>query len=373
MNKTLDIWNIPIYAQCTVQERRVHMSAVTIFDVARLAGVSKSTVSLVLNNSPLVKDQTRVRVEQAIKALHYVPNNNARGLRPKATNCLGIVIMAEDAPDIRYDFDQHTGLCSYNISTGIMSALVDTDYGAIIERFCSVQNPGELPNIVQKKRVDGVFIVGSPYDKGMIERLKEIRMPFVVVGVDSYEEGVDSVRSDPGEGVEIGLRYLYDTGHKKICFINCPQTFHSARVREDALERITAELGISIPGDWLFSCDQNNGKSAYEKFKTFWEAGNRPDALLAANGYLAMGVMRYLYEQNVRMPDDISIMAYEDSSISGYATPALTTVNIHKEHMGEIAAHCLLRRMLHPDLAPGEYIVPADIVIRDSVRDRTRT
>lgn len=348
------------------------MPGVTIFDVAQLAGVSKSTVSLVLNNSPLVKDETRARVEQAIKTLHYVPNNNARGLSAKATNCLGIVIMAENVSDVRYDFDQHTGLCSYNISTGIMSALIDTDYGAIIERFCSVQNPGELPNVVRKKRVDGVFIVGSPYDKGMIQRLKEIEMPFVVVGVDSYEEGVDSIRSDPGEGVEIGLRYLYSMGHRRICFLNCPQTFHSAYVREEALERVSAELGLTVPPEWNFFCDQNNGKSAYEEFKRFWEAGNRPDALLAANGYLAMGAMRYLYEQNVRIPEDLSVVAYEDSSISGYAAPALTTVNIHKEYMGEYAAHRLIKRLLNPEFEPGEYIVPADLVIRDSVHDKTK-
>lgn len=340
----------------------------TIFDVAKYAGVSKSTVSLVLNNSPVVKEESRAKVQEAIEALNYVPNNNARGLSTRTTNCLGIVIMSEKSPMISYDFDQHTGICSYNISTGIMSALMDTKYGTIMEQFCSIDNPGELPRVVQNKRVDGIFIVGFPYDMGMIKKLVDMKFPFVLVGVGSLEAGIDSVRADPGDGVRLGFKHLVDTGHRNICFVNCPQTFRSSYVRYDALQAVSQETGVEIKPDWVLDSTQNNGKGAYDTFKTFWEAGNRPDAVLTANGHLALGAMRYLYEQNVRVPEDISIVAYEDSSISGYATPALTTVNIHKEQMGAIAARCLLDRLQNPNKDVEAIIVPADLVIRDSVR-----
>lgn len=343
---------------------------ITIYDVAKYAGVSKSTVSLVLNKSPLVKEATRLKVTEAMRTLNYVPNTNARGLGAKATKCIGIVVMTEAQPETSYDFDQRTGICSFNISTGVMSAIMNSDFGAVNEQFCSVDNPGELPNIVKNRRVDGVIIVGSPYDKGMISKLKAMNFPFVMVGVDSYEEGVDSIRSDPGEGVKMGFRYLVETGHKKILFLNCPITYHSAYVREKSLYQCAHEMGVYVDPGWIVNCRRNNGQSAYDCFKQCWESGMRPDAILSANGHLGMGAMRYLYEKNVRVPEDISVFAYEDSSISGYCIPGLTTVNIHKELMGATAAEYLIKRIEDPGRPASEIVIPAEIVLRDSVKNR---
>lgn len=341
---------------------------VTIYDVAKYAGVSKSTVSLVLNDSDLVKKQTRDKVLDAMRTLNYIPNSNARGLSAKLTYCLGIVIMTEEQLIPSYDFNQHTGLCSLNITNGIMSALVDTKYGALIENFCSTDYPGELPQIVKNHRVDGVFIVGSPYDKGMLTKIKDLKIPCVLVGVDSFEEDFDSVQADPGEGVQIGLRYLHEAGHKKILFMNCPSTFHSAYVREKAFYHCAAELGIAVDPRWCVNCRKNHGKSAYYMMRECWENGLRPDAVLAANGYLAMGAMRYLYEIGIKIPDEVSFFGYEDSSISGYCIPPLTTVNIHKEQMGKIAAEYLISRIEKPSIAIRNKKIPAEIVIRDSVK-----
>lgn len=343
---------------------------VTIYDVAQYAGVSKSTVSLVLNNSELVKNATRQKVLDAMRTLNYVPNSNARGLSAKSTYCLGIVIMSEDQPAQNYDFTQHTGLCSFNITTGIMSALVNTKYGALIENFCSVAHPGELPQVIKNHRVDGVFIVGSPYDRGMLTKINEAKIPCVLVGVDSFEADIDSVQADPGEGVQIGLRYLVETGHKKILYLNCPTTFHSAYVREKELYRCSAELSVPVDPKYVVNCDKNNGGSAYQKMKECWEEGMRPDAVLAANGYLAMGAMRYLAEQGVKVPNEVSFFGYEDSSISGYCIPPLTTVNIHKEQMGQIAAEYLISRIDKPGTPVRKVVVPANIVERASVLKR---
>lgn len=344
---------------------------VTIFDVANYAGVSKSTVSLVLNNSPLVKASTREKVQEAIKKLQYVPNYNARGLSARTTGCLGIVIMTERTPYISYDFDHHTGMCSYNISSGIISGLVDSDYGVIMEHFCSVDNPGELPEIVRNRRVDGAFLVGSPYDRGMIDKLREMKFPFVVVGVDSHEDGVDTVKADPGDGVEIGLRHLAQAGYgSDIAFVNCPSVFRSADVRERRLWETAGELGIPLRTDWVVRCESNTGDGGYRAFCEFWEKGNRPRAVITANGAIALGVMRMLYERGVRVPDDVSIMSYEDNSLSGYCSPPLTTVNIHKELMGTTAAKCMLKRLKEPDAPIREIVIPADLVVRGSVIKR---
>ena len=101
--------------------------------------------------------------------------------------------------------------------------------------------------------------------------------------------------------------------------------------------------------------------------KDCWEAGIRPRAVIAANGNLALGAMRYLHERKIRVPEQVSVIGYEDSSLSGYAIPALTSVNIHKELMGQKAAEFLLRRLSHPDAEPVNFVAPAELVIRDSV------
>lgn len=346
----------------------------TIRDVARQAGVSRSTVSLVINKSPLVKDETRLHVLRVIEGMKYVPNNNARGLSNKITNNLGIIFMQEHAINSTatrsYDFEHHTGMTSQDISYGIMSKLADTDYGAVMEYFCSVDNPDDIPRIIKTKRVDGAMIVGSPYSQKMIENFQEIGLPFVMVGINSFEEEVDSIMTDPGAGVNISVEHLYEYGHSRLCFVNCPRSYRSFYTRKDALEQTVNRLNLDFDPLWLMECKKNDGQSGYETFKNFWAAGNRPDSIITANANIALGVMRYLYEQKVRVPEDISIIAYEDSALCGYSAPALTSINIQKDLMGQKAAECLLSRIKEPDREPERITISPFLVRRDSVANR---
>ena len=138
----------------------------------------------------------------------------------------------------------------------------------------------------------------------------------------------------------------------------------------EAYRTVLEKNGIAYRPEWNISARPNNGVSSYERVREFWEAGNRPDAIMAANGQSASGVMRYLYQQGVRIPDDLSIIAYEDSSMCGYATPALTAVNIRKEELGSRAAKCLIERIQNPDKEREVVTLKPFLVRRDSVRQR---
>lgn len=345
----------------------------TIEDVARRAGVSRSTASLVINKSPLVKDKTRLLVEKVIEEIRYVPNSNARALSARTTGSLGVIFMQDYLPDstqISYSNDQHVGLASFNLSNGIMAGLVGTDYGIIMERFCSVNAPEELPRVIREKRVDGVFIVGLPYSPQFIANLQKTGVPFVLVGIGSYQEGVDSIYADPGEGTEMAVRELLETGHRKICLLNCPETLISHQWRLNGWRRAMDDYGVSVDSSWNIYGSLNNGRTAFNTFRDFWEAGNRPDGIVTANGQSATGIMAYLYQTGVRVPDDISIIAYEDSSLCGYAAPALTSVNIRKEEIGAQAARCLIERIKHPEKEATCITLPPYLVRRDSVKTR---
>jgi len=345
----------------------------TIDDVAKRAGVSRSTVSLVINRSPKVKESTRLLVESVIAQMNYHPNSNARGLSARVTNNLAVIIMQDYPPEttrISYDNDQHVGLCSLNISNGIQAGLIGTDYGIISERFCSVADPDALPRVILEKRVDGAFIVGIPYSERFVENIQKTGIPFVMVGVGSFEEGVDSIYADPEEGTELAVRELLQTGHKRIALMNCPVDLRSHNDRLSGYLRAMGARGCAFHEEWNISSLTNSGQGAYEAFKRFWESGARPDGVACANGQSAAGVLAYLYEQQIRVPEDVSIVVYEDSSLCGYATPALTSVNIRKEDLGYRAAQCLIARIQNPDKRVEINSVRPYLIRRNSVKER---
>lgn len=341
---------------------------VTIFDVARHAGVSKSTVSLVLNKSPLVKDETRLKVEEAIRALGYVPNQNARGLIKKETKCLGVIIAIEDQPRHSYEYTYETGLYSYNITNGIPVGLQDTDYGLLTERFCAPRDGQGIPKLIRNNRVDGIFLVGGLFGEDLIEEICARNLPVVAVG-RRYDK-IDSVSVDVSKAVYLAVKHLLETGHQNICYINCPEIYRSSKERADGVAQAMSAHNKKMQDDWMVYCRYNTGEGGYLAFKALWESGARPDAIAAANEPIALGIMRYLYEQNIRVPDDISLVAYDTSVLGGYAAPPITSVNISKEKMGEIAAQMLLRRIDAPGKEIESIIIDPELVIQSSVKKR---
>lgn len=337
----------------------------TILDVAKYAGVSKSTVSLVINNSPLVKEETKIKVEEAILKLGYVCNNNARGLRTRETKCLGIIVAIESKSEQTYEYNYETGLFSYNITNGIPAGLVGTDYGLLTERYCAAESGGELPTIVKNGRIDGLFLVGGLFEDSFIEELLKRGIPTVAVG--KYYKQIDCIYPDVKKGTCDEVKYLIENGHRKIAFVNCPLTYSASQTRLAGFQEACNSNSAQVDKTWITYCQQNTGAGGYDAIKSLWESGARPDAIATANEPIALGVMRFLYEKGIRIPYDISVSSYEDSVLGGYATPALTTVNIHKEQMGTLAAGMLLRRIEDPTKAVESISIEPELVVRASV------
>lgn len=338
----------------------------TIIDVANYAGVSKSTVSLVLNKSPRVKEETRIRVEEAIEKLGYVCNNNARGLRKKETKCLGIIIADERIKTYTCEFDQETGLFSYGISNGIHDSLEDTDYGVITERFCMTESQGELPRIVKNARTDGVFLVGGLFSPQIIERIRACGIP--VVGVGRYYKEIDCVYVDVQQGMYLQTQELLRSGCRRIALVNCPRSFISSQSRIQGWEQALSEYGDQVEKSWQVYCDSNTGEGGYNAMQDLWRAGVRPDGITTANEHTALGVMRFLAEKGLRVPEDVSIAAYESTVLGGHSIPPLTTVDVHKELMGSYAAQMLLKRIENPDAPVAHKRITPHLVLRKSVK-----
>lgn len=338
---------------------------VTILDVAKHAQVSKSTVSLVVNDSPLVREETRQRVLESIRELGYTPNISARSLISKKTNNLGVLMLTENVKRESYDFDIETDLFSYDVISGIPEILLNTDYGLLNEQFCIFDSEQKLPQLIKTHRVDGLFIVGSLIEKEFSDLIRKTGIPAVVLGRE--HDCFDSVTADVKQGAKAAALHLIQTGHKKLCYINCPVMFSTNRLRKTGFYQAVEEEGGSLVHYMDVDAEHNSGIGGYEAMKKVWESGERPDGVLAANDGIALGILRYFYENKIRVPEDVSMVSYEDSILSGYASPALSTIDIGKRRMGMEACRLLLDRIEDPDRKKESVVLPVRLVERDSV------
>ncbi len=342
---------------------------VTIVDVAKYAGVSKSTVSLVLNKSPLVKETTRLQVENAIKELGYVCNNNARGLRKNETKCIGIIIADEKKKkENSYGFNYETGLFSYGITNGILDGLEDTEYGVITERFSVAEAEDDVPKIVRNARTDAVFLIGGLFSREVIEAIKGFNIP--VVGVGRFYADMDCVYVDVTKGMYLQTAELLESGCRRIALVNCPQGFVSSQDRVKGWERALSEKGEQVEKSWQVYCDTNTGEGGYYAMEDLWRAGARPDGIAACNEHVALGAIRFLMEKGMRIPEDVSVVGYDATVLGSHNTPPLTTMDIHKEDMGAIAARLLLDRMRRPNSPVVHRVIEPELVRRKSCKEK---
>lgn len=336
--------------------------AVTIYDVAREAGVSKSTVSLVINNSPSVKLATQYKVREAIQKLGYVPNYSARTLTTKRTHTLGMIFLTSYPSKEPYSFDAVPETLLYDTSIGIQKGLHHTDYALLTERF-SVQQTELLPELISAERVDGVFIIGGLFTAEFIDHLKSIKMPSVLVG--RFHDGIDSVSPNMQEIGYLAGKEFVQKGHKKILFINGPNGSANSQQKLEGLMSAFGGQNVSVTTKY-------SGYSALDGYKTIqeaWSAGERPDAIFGGSDGITSGIVRFLYENGIRVPEQVSLIGYERSVVSEHAAVPYTVIDPHKEKIGIEACRALLNRIQRPRSEIVALKISPSIIHYGSVRD----
>ncbi len=341
--------------------------SVTIIDIARAAGVSKTTVSAVICGRSGVKEETRQTVLDTIRELHYVPNFNARNFVQKRTNILGALIMSADKKTSNYEFANETGVYAQDISRGIISRLSTTRYGLMTAYIY----PGDmiLPPMLTDNRVDGLFVIGSIEMPATVKKLLiERGIPVVAIG-RTYPE-FDSIKVDVPHAVYLATRHLIEKSHRRIGLVNCAPNYISNRERLGGYRRALDEAKIEFDSSLVVDCRDNTGCSGYMSAQQLLTGGASPSALIAANVSITMGVLRYLYQNKINVPDDISVIGHEDSVMYSYASPALTAINIRKEITGSEAAELLLERLAgNTEGCPVSRFIEPTLTERDSVRN----
>ncbi len=329
----------------------------TINDVARVAGVSKKTVSRVINQSPFVADATRERVSAVIAELDFTPDAQARGLAFRRSFLIGLI------------YDQPSPNYVVNMQQGVLDALKGTGLELVVHP-CLRQSDTLLSDIrafVERQKLFGVIIPPSiSEDEGVIQLLRDLDCPYVRIASVALDEPRSMVVTHDSVGAAEAAHHLADLGHTRIGFISGPAHFRSSAVRGGGFRDALAERGLTLE-------DRYVAKGGYT-FESGVECAARllaleipPTAIFAGNDEMALGVFKAARDLGLDIPRDLSVVGFDDLPMASRVWPNLTSVRLPIRDMGRMAAEKLLAPMRGLDPADlGQPVVRPSLVIRES-------
>jgi LacI family transcriptional regulator len=311
----------------------------TINDVARIAGVSKKTVSRVINRSPLLNEETRRKVEEVIEGLSYIPNPQARALALRRNFLIGLV---HDNPNAQ---------TVMNVQQGMLEALRGTEFEMVV-RPVDRGSPtmlDDLRHFLERQRLFGVLLMPPISENDMVAKLcADIGCRYVRMGSAPLDEPANMVTSNDREAVREATEHLIAQGHRRIGLVAGPHGFRSALERRLGFEDALAAADIALPrsmiadGNYTFE----SGLVAAERLL---DVMPRPTAILSCNDEMAAGVIHAARQRGLDIPRDLSIIGFDDTPIAAHVWPPLTTVRWPIASMARSAALKLISGIDHGD------------------------
>ncbi|HHI5410056.1 transcriptional repressor PurR [Vibrio metoecus] len=328
----------------------------TMKDIARLAGVSTSTVSHVINKSRFVSDEIAERVNNAAQQLNYAPSALARSLKMNRTKTIGMLVTTSTNPFFG------------EVVKGVERSCYHKGYNLIL---CNTEGDNQRMkasiNTLLQKRVDGLLLMCSTLEGerlDVFDRYPDI--PVVVMDWGPILFASDKIQDNSLQGGYMAAKHLIECGHKEIGCITGPLIRHQAQMRYEGYKRALAEAGIAINPDWIVESDFEC-EGGYQAFEKLYERGKLPSALFVCNDMMAMGVIQAASQRGLRVPDDLSLIGYDDVHIAKFMTPALTTIHQPKYRLGKAAVDTLLYRLENPDTTAQVVQLEPTLVVRSSV------
>jgi len=336
------------------------MKNITVYDIAREANVSVATVSRVLNGTAPVKASTRERIQEIIDKYQFQPNALARSLISKETGMIGMIL-----PDITNPFfpEVFKGAETEARSRGYTFFLCDTegDY----------KRESEYLSILKEKRVDGIIFLGGRINLArcsseLADEVHELakQIPIVLVNGNLPHGKLHRVLTDEGSGTALATQHLIDLGHKDIAFLGGFDHMSTTTTKVRAFVKKMQEHGLKVRKEWIvhggFSVE--SGKELMNKLITMKE---RPTAVLCVNDFTAVGAVKEAIESGYRIPDDISIVGYDDTQLSTALIPELTTVAQRTYELGKQAV-VKLSQLMNGEKPSKVTLLHPELVIRQS-------
>lgn len=337
--------------------------SVSATDVAKMAGVSRTTVSFILNNiqGKHISEATRQRVLQAVEALKYVPDMNAIRLAKKTHYSIGFFIS--------YSSSVFSDAHLFRLIEG-MAVVLNKNHCRLNFQPLRKGTVNYL-DLARSMGFDGLILMNTHTDDPGLKELEEARMPLVLIG-SLAELSVPQVDIDNIVAARAMVKYLVSLGHKKIAMIaHAPLTFYAAAHRLEAYRQILAEKGIPQRPEYVEVADFSE-ESGYFAMRKLLSLKDRPTAVFAGNDMVAYGAMQAILDAGLTIPGDISIAGFDDDYLSRYLNPALTTVAQPSVGLGEAAARLLIQEITSSDEAEPRrnerIILPTILAKRESCR-----
>jgi len=341
----------------TGTSRRAGGKKLTISDIARLAGVSKKTVSRVINRSGLVKEETRDKILKVVAEHGFTPDPQARALALRRSQLIALI---SDQPNPQYVVD---------MQSGILEGLIGTQYQLVI-RPCDRDSPtlyDDICEIIQHQKFFGVILTPSiSEDDELIGRLRQIECPYVRIAAVSLDSPENMIETHDYVGAAEAARHIAQLGHRRIAHIRGPDTFLSATERYRGFRVGLAEYGLSV--------DERHLLRGGYTFESGMDCGEQllalpqpPTAVFAGNDEMAVGVYQAVRQAGLRVPDDLSIVGFDDASLATRIWPTLTTVRLPIRYMGRTAVQLLVSN--HDKAAmepPSATSVMPSLIVRGS-------
>ncbi len=326
-------------------------------EIAKLAGVSRSTVSRVINNDPNVSEKTRTKVQQIIDEMHYQPDPVARSLIGARTRVVGLVIpMAFSSvftdPFFSLLAQGISSTCTANNYT-LMLWLIEPDYEKRVSN-----------NILNNRIIDGIIVASNMINDPLIEGLIQKKMPLVVIGRHNDPE-VSSVDADNIHGAVMAVRHLRSVGRKNIAIVTGHMDRYSGRDRLTGFKRALQDENLPILEERIAYGDFTE-KGGYLQTQLLLSR-TKFDGIFVCSDLMTFGAMQAIREAGLKVPEDIAVISFDDIPAASRYQPPLTTVRQPIHQMGAIAAQTLIDQLESDDTTtPRRIILPTELVIRDT-------
>ncbi|GGJ32249.1 LacI family DNA-binding transcriptional regulator [Deinococcus roseus] len=337
------------------------MTRATLKAVAERAGVSYQTVSNIINNTKSVKPETRERVERVIRELGFVPNFTAKVLRQQKSMTLGCVFYEVADFDVQ---DPYRNM----VQAAVSKAAKDANY-SLLTYHCFEDSSSDLQEIkthLSQGRLDGLLFLSPSISETLIAELAGWNCPIVLFDRFDASSSLPSVMPQYQDGIRQLVQHMVNQGRKQLAFVGGRQEDHtqSGELRLSGFLDTTRELQLAVPEEHIYFADWSfgGGKRAFEHL---WNLPTRPDAILAANDRMAIGLLSAAFEAGVKVPEEVSISGFDDIEFSLYTNPPLTTVHVPYVEMVHHAVDTLLALMEGQDVQ-GHLGMPVTLRIRSS-------
>ena len=324
--------------------------------IARLSGVSRSTVSRVINDDPNVSAATRAKVMQVVKRVNYEPNAAARGLAAGRTQVIGLVIpMGVSALFADPYFPLFT--------QGVSSAANARDYSVMLWLAEPEYERRQIRKIMYSGLIDGVIVASMLTNDSLVQALIEGDLPFILVGRHPTDSHVNYVDVDNQSGAQTAVEHLLRLGRQRVATISGPQNMIAGVDRLTGYRRALQAAGRELDPT-LIAIGDNTEAGGYLGMQSLLPQA--PDAVFAASDAMAAGALRALRDAGRRVPDDVAVIGFDDIPFAEHSDPPLTTIRQPISRMGFVAMETLADLIEHPEPQPRHVILPTELVVRSS-------